>query len=346
MRPVHIYARTTPRQHQHLLDQLRGRYRLAVRIMMILLSTNGISAGEIAGMLGYDPATVRRWINRYNTAGLDGLADRPRPGRPRTGSHRLAERIAGLLEVPKAWTTPRIWAALGRPKMSLRTVYRRIREQASWRRPRLIARSDPDHDTIVAAVRQRIASLPAGSVVLAEDETHLDLLARIRACWIGRGVRRLVPTPGTNIRRTLHGAINLATGAFHYHVSVKNVSVVFCYFLQQLLDAYPTAPVVAVVCDNGGTHHSGITRDWLADHPRLLLIEAARYSPHDNPVERVWAALKTWIANSAPQTITGRVRQAHAFFQQRTSTQMLATAAPWSCPWLPDGYGQDFWKAA
>jgi hypothetical protein len=68
--------------------------------------------------------------------------------------------------------------------MSLRTVYRRIREQATWRRPRLIAKGEPDHDIICADIRARIAALPAGSVVLAEDETHLNLLARVRACWI------------------------------------------------------------------------------------------------------------------------------------------------------------------
>lgn len=41
-----------------------------------------------------------------------------------------------------------------------------------------------------------------------------------------------------------------------------------------------------------------------------------------------------------------RVRQAHAFFRHRTPDQMLVTAAPWSSPWLPEGYGQDYWKAA
>jgi hypothetical protein len=41
-----------------------------------------------------------------------------------------------------------------------------------------------------------------------------------------------------------------------------------------------------------------------------------------------------------------RVRQAHAFFPHRTPDQMLVTAAPWNSPWLPEGYGQDFWKAA
>ena len=148
------------------------------------------------------------------------------------------------------------------------------------------------------------------------------------------------------MRRTIHGAVNLATGAWHHHISVRNVSVVFCYFLQQLLAAYPDAPVVAVICDNGSTHHSGITKRWLADHPRLLLIEGARYSPQDNPVERIWAALKQHIANTAPATIADRIRQAHAYFRNRTSDHNLTTAAPWTSPWLPEGYGQNFWPGA
>jgi hypothetical protein len=155
-----------------------------------------------------------------------------------------------------------------------------------------------------------------------------------------------VITPGSNIRRTLHGAINLATGAFHHHVSVRNVSVVFCYFLDSLLVAYPDAPIVAVICDNGTTHHSDITKRWLAAHPRLLLIKGARYSPQDNPVERMWAAMKQYIANTAPATMSDRVRQAHAFFRHRTPDQNLTTTAPWTTPWLPEGYGQDFWPGA
>jgi hypothetical protein len=36
-----------------------------------------------------------------------------------------------------------------------------------------------------------------------------------------------------------------------------------------------------------------------------------RYSSHDNPVERIWVALKAWLANSPTLTIQGRVRQVH-----------------------------------
>ena len=346
MRPAHIFADVSEQQYHELRYALHHQWRAATRAVMILLSADGLPAADIGDLLHYNPATVRRWIARHDAEGLAGLPDRPRPGRPRIGSPRIGDRIDALLATPKAWTTARIWRALGRPKMSLRTCYRRIREQAHWATPRLIAKGDPDHDTICADLRDQIAALPAGSVVLAEDETHLDLLARVRACWMAFGHRHRILTPGSNQRRTVFGAVDPATGVVHHHIAVKGVSVVFCYFLDLLLTAYPHAPVVAVICDNAAIHHSGITHRWLAEHPRLRLLHGARYSPQDNPTERIWAAMEAFIANTAPATMPDRVRQAHAFFRNRTPTQMLATAAPWTSPWLPDRYKQDLRQPA
>jgi hypothetical protein len=73
---------------------------------------------------------------------------------------------------------------------------------------------------------------------------------------------------------------------------------------------------------------------YLEQHPRLELLYGARYSPHDNPVERVWAGLKNYVANTAV-TWPGRLRQIHAFFRNRSPDQMLDAAAPWTSPWLP-----------
>ncbi len=102
---------------------------------MILLSQQGLAAADIAGLLGYDPSTVRRWIHRYREHGATGLADRSRSGRPRLGSPRLHQRIRRLLAEPKAWTIGRLWKRLGRPAISVRTLHRRVREVACWRRP-------------------------------------------------------------------------------------------------------------------------------------------------------------------------------------------------------------------
>jgi transposase len=184
-------------------------------------------------------------------------------------------------------------------------------------------------------------------VLLAEDETHINLLGWVRSTWIARGQRQPVMTPGKNWRRTIFGVVDLQSGHFHYQVTRKAISATFTTFCEHLLAAYPTAPVVAVICDNVIIHRSKIVQRWLATHPRLLVLHgAARYSPHDNPAERVWGALKAWLANNPTLTIQGRIRQVHAFFRQRTPAQMLATAAPHSSPWLPADYVQNFWSPA
>jgi transposase len=305
-----------------------------------------LAASGIAELLGCDPATMRRWIHRYNHHGLAGLEDRPREGRPRLGSPRLSERIRRLLAEPKAWTTGRLYQRLGRPAMSLGTLRRRVREVACWRRPRLVAKGDPDRVQVLAALRQQIAELPDGAVLLAEDETHLNLLPWVRSTWIARGTRQRVMTPGTNRRRSIFGAVDLRTGRFLYQVARKAVSATFTAFCEQLLAADPAAPVVAVVCDNVIIHHSKLVQRWLASHPGVRVLHGTHNSPHDNPVERIWGALKAWPANTPTLTVQGRIRQVHAFFRARAPAEILATAAPHSSPWLPDGYVQNLREAA
>jgi transposase len=348
MRPPSVYAnRSCPAGCScDVLRLLSGRHRVGYRLVMILLSHRDWPPAAIAELLGCDPATVRRWIHRYNQDGVSGLTDRPRPGRPRLGSPRLGERIARLLTDPTAWTIARLWKRLGRPAMSLRTLHRRVREVAAWRRPRLVAKGDPDRDQILADLHQQLSDLPTGAVVLAEDETHVNLLPWVRATWIPNGQRQQVMTPGKNRRRTIFGAVDLHTGRWFYQVARKAISATFIAFLDQLAAGYPAAPTVAVVCDNVIIHHSKIVQRWLASHPRVVVLHGARYSPHDNPVERIWGALKAWLATSPTLTIQGRLRQVHAFFRQRSPTQILATAAPSSSPWMPEGYMQNLREAA
>jgi hypothetical protein len=130
---------------------------------MSLLSQQGLAASQIADLLGYDPSTVRR----HQRQGTPGLADRPRSGRPRLGSRRLRPRILRLLAQPRAWTMGRLWHAAGRPAISPRTLHRRTREGACRRRPRPVAKGDPDPDQVLADLNQQITDLPAGAVLPA-----------------------------------------------------------------------------------------------------------------------------------------------------------------------------------
>jgi hypothetical protein len=311
---------------------------------MVLLSAQGLPPAQIAALLDCHPATVRRWISRFNREGAAGLADRPRSGRPRLGGRRLTGRIAALLARPGPWTLPRIRCYLGWPQVSARTLYRRVRLVAIWRRPRLTARGDPDHDHVVAGIVARLLELPRRAVVLAEDETHLHLLPHVRASWTLRTARPDIPTPGKNRQVTVFGAIEVSTGAWVYRLG-RRCAADFITLLGMLEQAFPHAPVIVVICDNDIIHHARKVTAYLEEHPRLKVLYGARYSPQDNPAERIWAALKNYVANTAVSW-PGRLRQIHSFFRSRSPDQMLATAAPWTSPWLPPGYEQNFWNAA
>ncbi|MFF5205245.1 IS630 family transposase [Streptosporangium sp. NPDC000396] len=344
MRPPVVFANAPAASIEHLQTQLRGRWRQATRAVMVLLSLHGLSAAQIADLLGYDVGTVRRWIGRFNRLGPAGLADRPRPGRPRLGGRRLTDRIAALLARPGPWTIPRLWRLLNRPRLSRRTLYRRVRRVAIWRRPKLIARGDPDRWRVLADITARLCALPRGAVVWAADETHAHLLPHIRSGWTLRPRRPQVATPGKNRQVTVLGALEMTTGRWAYRLG-RRCAADFLRLLDQVIAAFPAAPAIIVICDNDSVHHARIVTGYLKEHPQLELLYGARYSPHDNPVERIWAALKAFIANTAV-TWPGRLRQTHAFFRARSPDRLLAAAAPWTSPWLPAGYKRNFWNAA
>ncbi len=346
MRPAHVFAKPSADDALRIMALLQGPWRFALRLMMIWLSLRGLTASEIAALFEYDPRTVRRWIDRYNREGVAGLEDRPRSGAPRLGGAGLGLRIRMLLREPGAWTVRQLRRRLGYPAMSLATLARRVREQASWRRPRLVAKGDPEEAARLAALHQEIAALPEGAVILAEDEAHVNLLPWLRSTWIVKGERQEVMTPGKNEKHSIFGAIELATGRWLYHIAERANSTTFIEFLEQVLHAYPKAPIIAIVLDNVNTHSCRAVERWLACHGRVKLLYGARYCPHHNPVERVWGAMKRRLANSPALTMLGRLEEVHAFFRSRTRAQMLATTAPFNTPWLPPGYGQELWKAA
>jgi transposase len=246
MRPSVVFANSPPREIEQLRARLRGPWRQGLRAVMVLLSVHGLPAGEIAALLECHPSTVRRWIGRFSGQGVTGLADQPRCGRPRLGGRRLGARIAALLRQPGPWTVPRIWRYLGRPQVSRRTLYRRVRLAAVWRRPKLAARGDPAHDQAVAAITARLLQLPARAVVCAEDETHLHLLPHVRASWTLRARRPQIRTPGTSRQVTVFGALEVSTGAWVYRLGRRRAAG-FLALLDQVLQAFPHAPAIVVI---------------------------------------------------------------------------------------------------
>lgn len=59
---------------------------VARRARIVLLAADGMPLWHIGPTVGVPRHVVRDWLDRFRLHGLDGLADRPRSGRPRAFS--------------------------------------------------------------------------------------------------------------------------------------------------------------------------------------------------------------------------------------------------------------------
>ena len=66
------------------------------RSRIVALSWDGLGVAAIAARVGCHENTVRRWLHRFNAAGIDGLGDRPGCGRKRRITEAERSRIIEL----------------------------------------------------------------------------------------------------------------------------------------------------------------------------------------------------------------------------------------------------------
>jgi transposase len=104
----------------------QGSRSLAVRARIVLSCQAGRSNRESAKRLKVTAQTVGKWRARFVAQGMQGLADQPRSGAPRSISDALVQAVLAktLHEKPPdaaRWSSRRVAAALG---LSQRTVLR------------------------------------------------------------------------------------------------------------------------------------------------------------------------------------------------------------------------------
>src|SRR4249920_3135413 len=96
-----------------LKKRVRGAktaWRDRLRAQIVLAAARGHPNARIAAGLRITVDTVRKWRRRFAVRGLDGLADLPRPGRPRQiGEMERAAVVALACQLPGAPGVPPGW---------------------------------------------------------------------------------------------------------------------------------------------------------------------------------------------------------------------------------------------
>jgi hypothetical protein len=160
-----------------------------------------------------------------------------------------------------SWTTRTLAAHLAQTagvRLSAATVRRVVHVLASrWRRPRLSLPVDPAAAAILWHLYDRIAQAPPQAAIVCLDECDLHLLPVLpvpRALWMRRGQQAGVPTPGTNRKRAVFGALEWDSGRWHSQISEHTRANEFLALLEQLLLPAGLSRPTAAACARERQH--------------------------------------------------------------------------------------------
>lgn len=242
-------------------------------------------------------SSVQRWISRFNAAGIDGLLDAPRSGRPRKISRAQSERYRGLIERPTAagqahWTAKKFHGYLRSEldhELSYSTVLRWLHEEGFRLK---VPQPWPDRQD----EEQRAAWLVRLRELLADervelwygDEMGVEGDPRPRRRWVRKGERARVTRNGDHIRFNVCGIVCPRTGQFYALEFSHSNRAAFQAFLDHAsADVDFARRRNVLIVDNASWHKSASLR-WGAFEPLYL----PPYSPDLNPIEKLWMVIK------------------------------------------------------
>ena len=277
---------------------------MVLRARTVLLAASGLNNSEVAWQLDTDVKTVRKWRGRFQAEGIAGLEDRPRPGRPpRFDSKQKSELFTLVVSPPPEpygrWTMDLLVdhligsgfvTCISRETVSL---WLRSADLKPHRVKYWLNSKDPDFNL----KRDRVLELykkkpPDGRVLCIDEKTSIQALEKIApdAAVAARRARRV------EFEYRRHGTVNLIasfevhTGRVAAQCVDRNDSSAFIAFLKGLLRHYPKGKLYLVL-DNGTTHRSNQTREFLARHPRLVPVFLPTHASWLNQVEIWFSAL-------------------------------------------------------
>lgn len=279
------------------------RKRSFIRIHGIRALMMGLDHGTVAGLCQVSRATLNNWIGRFNRAGVDGLIERPRRGRPRKISAQQSERYRQLVRRPDLagqahWTGKKFHGYLRKElehEVGYSTVVRWLHENGfrlKVPQPWPDRQNEADREVFVERVRGWLED--EGIELWYLDEMGVEGDPRPRRRWVEKGVKVRVTKNGDHLRMNVTGMLCPRTGEFYALEFTHSDGEVFQSFLDNAnADVRLDRPRNLLICDNA-SWHKGRTIRW----GRLQPVFLPGYSPDLNPIEKLWLVIKAeWFSD-------------------------------------------------
>src|SRR5450756_1395066 len=274
------------------------------RARIVLLAAAGRSTRSIAKEVGVQPRIVSLWRHRYADHGLEGLKDKPRPGKQPIYTKATDKRILRLLDKPPPegfarWTGPLLAGALG--DVDVQYVWRFLRShkidlaaRKSW-----CESNDPNFTAKAADVVGLYVAPPEKAIVLCVDEKpSIQDLERAQG-YLKLPNGRALSGQSHDYKRhgttTLLAALAVAPGKTIAAHSNRRGRVELLDYMDGVPAAFPSRELHAIL-DNLRTHKK--KEHGLKAHPNVQF--------HFTPTSASWLnQVEVWFSILQGQSLSG-----------------------------------------
>ncbi len=272
---------------------------LVRRANIVLMCGEGKTHASIAKALRVNLATVGKWRARYEAEGIDGLKDRPRPGKPRKVNLDIIAEIADRTlhtkpPVGDAWTCRSMAEAAGVSKDTVNRIWRDLHIQPHRFRYFKLSKDKHFVRKVVDVVGLYL-NPPDNAMVLCVDEKSqiqaLERTAPMLPLGFGyvEGVTHNYKRHGVT---TLFAALDVASGQVLAQCKPQHRHQEFLSFLRHIDANVPKDLDIHIVVDNYGSHRHRKVQRWFERRPRYHLHFIPSYSSWMNQVE-IWFGIIT-----------------------------------------------------
>lgn len=269
------------------------------RAEIVLASADGETNKAIAKRLKLTQMTVGKWRRRYLEAGIEGLHDELRPGRPRSlDDERVAEVINLALQGPPPnatqWTVRAMAEQTGISKSTVQRWFELFGVQPHRQKTFKLS-NDPFFVEKVRDIVGLYLNPPDCAVVLCVDEkSQIQALERTQPL-LPMGLGYVEGVTHDYIRHgttTLFAALDVANGEVITQCKPRHRHQEFLAFLRHIDREVPDDLDVHLIVDNYATHKHAKVKAWLARRPRFHIHFTPTYASWLNLVER-WFGIIT-----------------------------------------------------
>src|SRR6202451_3185762 len=288
---------------------------------IVLVSSDGVSSGIIAGRCGVSVPTISHWRRCWRERGVAGLHGELRPGRPRSyDDEQLAPLLRKVLQrnpaVATHWSVRSVAAQTGISKSTVARYFALFGLQPHRSKSFKLS-TDPFFVEKVRDIVGLYLNPPDNALVLCVDEkSQVQALERtqpVLPMGLGyvEGVTHDYFRHGTT---TLFAALDIVDGGIISQCKPRHRHQEFLSFLQHLDANVPADLELHLIADNSATHKHPKRKAWLARHPRYRLHFTPTYSSWLNQIER-WFALITQqaIRRGSFRNVRALVRKIDAY---------------------------------